>query len=1184
MAASWLIVILPYSQFSQEASIPSTYTWDNLSTDTVMISYSYTKFLGSCGTGYIHIKANSPGTYCDTKTARLRVTVPDDLEAVVYVCGDDRNRIPNGWTVEEKSLELYVDGKKVYSLGREYWWARCYSKAYTLNPGIHDLELRIHICVKVSSSFGERDLVYAVMEVKIMEGGTVGADFHRADATLDGAVMHTFTFTLPQASGVEKIDWKAVWSSMEKTGSGPPGSVQTVVFNGVNRDSWIFTSPVVLTVGGPPPSVKTIDGYFITALYNEGSGSVGIFKTAVALSNGDEVGFTSGSYLVTSIEYVGLDAEGYTATEGREIWANSGSEVSWAHKVRVYGENGWVVEETASGVETGFCTVREVAGSLFSKNISFSSKNRVDEITLTVNIPQLKIHFDSMKAEPVGPIDLGRRIVGEKVDLKVNTVDCLNEYSRIDVYTVSEETPGVRNYSYGPIVSVYKGISSVTGGNVTFTVKWSSCSIMVKNALNAKYRDGEYWAQSGSTVMIEVYVSYSDDASPMKDARVMDSEGNTVLTGQDGVAVFQYSKTDCRQHLTYVMVDESGNKIGNEVGLTIIYTSIRLSLISIDCTLFNDAYYSCNGAHAKIVVKATYTHSSEPVSGALVVFKPSGHSSSTDSEGLSSLTVSGVNSMYDGNLEVNDGFITGNMGLKLVFTNVILESDRRIIEGSPGEKVNVTIRALFTFNNAYSSGIPVKWIEGNLVGETPVSFTLTIPWSEPTEVSFEAIGFFAQPLRILLYPKTPTIKPNDNRPQTPVNSTGETRFGAPDNIVFITEDTYHSFILNIGDLLKFTIPKVTWLVNGSIALGVRIGVMSQNGTVVSSSVVSKNGVEFSWTELKPGVYRYFVKPLVENMRCDPLIIEAVFTAFNITPRYILDLEDTHVVYATVLWAHNNSPAGEVSVHAKISGSRTVSDRNGVIELTLKESSYNSSCIEEITVLEDDPHPSGVWKTLEVCRVKIVRLSLRWLTLTGDQHGFEASLSLESVENSVQIPFKIRIEGYSPELSCLIRVLQVRSDNSSMMVFIKPLDENIREVFSLKIGRVDYDGRKVKVTVYSLSNNLTIRNVTVSISGSTVREVIGDLPPGSSAEAVLELPEDLAGLDHITVLASANNTLPHAVRIRVKSGVSPLILVSIIPLLAAVALWLKDKRRGSEQRDGGKHIDRELSDTDSSLTK
>jgi len=167
---------------------PSSYSWTGLRTDTVAIAYSVDERAWYGGTGYLHIKADGPGTYSDAKTATATITVPEGLSAVVYVCGDDRNPVPNGWTVEDKHLVLEVDGRVVYRLGREYWWARCYSKAATLGPGTYEVKLTIGITVRVSSSF-ERDLHWACMDIRLEGSGTIQAESHATEAALDGDIV-----------------------------------------------------------------------------------------------------------------------------------------------------------------------------------------------------------------------------------------------------------------------------------------------------------------------------------------------------------------------------------------------------------------------------------------------------------------------------------------------------------------------------------------------------------------------------------------------------------------------------------------------------------------------------------------------------------------------------------------------------------------------------------------------------------------------------------------------------------------------------------------------------------------------------------------------------------------------------------------------------------------------------------
>ncbi|MEM4230218.1 MAG: hypothetical protein QXZ66_10745, partial [Thermoproteota archaeon] len=331
------------------------------------------------------------GTYSDTKSTTATVTIPDGLSAGVYVCGDDRNPPPNGWIVQDKYLRLEVDGVNVYELGKEYWWAKCYSKAATLSPGSHEIKLMIGITVKVSSCFEERDLHWASMDIRLEGGGTVTADTHSAEAILDGEATHVFTFRLPQASGVRNMSWRAVWNGVEKTGSGTPGSTQKAVFQGANKDCWSFTSPVAIRVGEPAPSVSTVDGYAIDAVYDEGSGEAGIRRVAVAISNGDEVGFTSARYLVTDIKRETKVVGGTLV--GSAAWTNSGSTISFNQTIRYYDSNGWVTERIRGGVETGSGVTKVFEELNVSRKVGFSSKNRSDELELTIRIPRLTLVF-----------------------------------------------------------------------------------------------------------------------------------------------------------------------------------------------------------------------------------------------------------------------------------------------------------------------------------------------------------------------------------------------------------------------------------------------------------------------------------------------------------------------------------------------------------------------------------------------------------------------------------------------------------------------------------------------------------------------------------------------------------------------------------------------------------------------
>lgn len=1153
-----LTILVPRCLIQVEAqpnSIPSSYSWSGLRTDTVQISYSFSKSLYYGGTDYLHIKASGPGVYSDTKTTTAIITVPEESEASIYVCGDDRNPVPDGWTVQEKYLRVYVDGVKVYELGKEYWWARCYSKAAKLNPGTHTVELKIGITVKVFSNiYEERSIAYAAVDIKTEGAGKVEAESHRAEAALNGEATHVFTFRLPWALGVGSVSWKAVWNGVEKTGCGPPGSVQQALFTGVNRDPWVFASPVVVRIGGLTPSVKPLEGYWVDAVYSEGTVQAGVGRVAVAVSNGNEIGFTSGEYLVTSIEYLGLNMTGCTFVEGLDAWANSGSSVHWSQKIGFYSAGGWVVEEAARGVETGFCVLKKLGGGVFSRRVVFSSRNRTDELTLTVSLPQISLRFDSMRIEPLGPTDLGLRMLGETVELMVKAYDCLGEYSKIDVYRVSESSPGVRKYSFSPPRGVYRSITSTAGGNATFTVTWSSYKLTVKSVSGGVLRGGVYWARSGSTVSITVSAYLSHDGSPAAGIRIRDSRGNEALTGLNGEAGFSYVEKDCEAFLTFVAVDEKGAGLSGEACVRIVFTRIRLEVSSVDAAFFEGSYYACNNVSSSFSVKAVYSHSLTPVSGVPVEFKPSGSSTLTGVDGAATLRLTGRDIAYEEVLKVSDGFIEGESSLRVVFTRILLEASRTVVGGRPGEEVEVTVSARLSFNSMLLKGLEVRWVETGLVGKSPASFRLRIPEKGFSRASFDAFGFLpcVEPCTVTLVPNRVRLgNPNNTWPTVLVNN-------------ILLENYSCSVMLNIMDLLNITVPRVVWQGNGSSARGIRIGVVSSNGTVVRSSIVSSNGVSFNWTESKPGVYRYCVKVLEENVYSDVLIVEAVFTAFNITSDYILDLNGTRIFCATARWAHNGSPVRSLPVYTSISRKRALSDDAGRITLALNDSDYNASCVEKIVVFKRDPHPSRIWRTVGDCSVRIVKLDWSSLVLKGDQYGFEAFLSLEADAGIVGLPMWIRVEGYPPETSCSIRVLQVKSDNSSMTVFLSPSGGFFfSERLALRIDYAEYDGKRIRVRIRSLAKHLIVRSVRVKVVDTGFEKTLGDLEPGSCLEAFVELPGG-QGLNPVILAAYSENTVPHVVRVWSSQGIDLFPLISVTPLLAALALRIRRRRRGFKE--------------------
>lgn len=1147
------IAILPFLCFNpiqvqSTPDIPSSYSWNLLRTDVIQISYSISKKIWSGGTGYLHIKSEGPGIYSDTKTATAIINVPQGSQAIVYVCGDDRYTLPGGWTVEDKYLCLYVDGKEVYKLGREYWFPRCYSMAATIDSGTHTVKLTIHISIRVSSNVKEeRDIAYAAMNIVVENSGPIKAESHTAQATLDGEVTHVFSFRLPEISSVTSIDWKAIWKGVEKKGSGPPGSTQQVSFTGSNKGSWIFTSPVVIESGGYVPSVQPIEGYSIDAVYHEGSQEVGIRRIAVAINNGEDVGFTSGRYLVTKIEYLGFYSTGCTQIEGLDAWANSGSNINWTQRIRFYDGNRWVVEDAAKGFETGSCSLKKIGGGVFSKKISFSSKNREDEIVLRINLPEITLHFDSMKIEPIGPTDLGLRRVGETVELKVKTSDCLGEYSSMDVYRVSEKTPGVKKYTYAPVTGVYRGVTSIIGGNVTFTIRWVAFKLVIRAVSGAVLKDRAYWAKSGSTVNVMVYAYFSDDENPAGNVRIRDSEGREVLTSSDGTAIFTYVKNDCETYLSYVAVDENGNQLSNEVSIKIIFSRILVEVSYCNGSFLRDVYYYCNDAYASVSIRAFYSHNNTPVSGAKVLFKPSGSSTSTDSKGLATLKITGRNRSYEGPVEVSDSILDGSANLKVVFTGVVLESSRRVFYGMPGEEIRVTILARLTSDNTLLSGVKVKMVEEKLIKETPALFRLKIPNQGYLKVRFEAIDFLPciEPFEVIL--ASTTVKFGELDEENPTVITNG----------FLSRKYSHEFFLNIMDPLNLTIPRVIWYGNGSIAYGVKIGVVSSNGTVIRIGIVSDKGVSFNWTESKPGVYYYVVKPLDNNIGGDVLNIKAVFTAFNITGECIVDLNNgTHVLIAKAHWAHNCSPVGGLPVHTFFSNKRAVSDEYGVIRIMLNDSDYNSSCIEEVTVWKTDAHPSGIWRTVSKCLVKIVKLNWSNFIIQGDQYGLTILVNLTS--KYYNFPFSVRIEGYPPELHSLIRVLNVMSDNRSLTVFIRPIESlSFKEILALRIEEAEYDGVKIKLKVKTLSNSLTVRNVKIRLLNSGFEKAIGDILPGESSEIVIEIPSEHRA-NPITLALFSDNTIPYTVKIWRKQEFSFLTPISVLPLLVAIVFRLRNR--------------------------
>jgi len=399
LASLLLASLAPPSTGPTVYATPSSYSWSSLRADTVSIAYSVDETAWYGGTGYLSIVTNGPGTYGDAKECVASVNIPQGVSGGVYVCGDDHNpQTPpydNRWRIFDKYLRVYVDNVKVYEL-TGYWWSNCYSRAATLGPGNHTVRLLIHASVWTNRTGSDTFTIgYASMEIRLEGSGTIMAESHTAEATLDGEATHIFEFRLPGVSGVRNMSWKAVWKGFEKTGCGTPGSVQKAVFKGVNRECWSFTSPVVIKVGESVPSVGVGEGYSIDAVYDEGSGEAGVHKISVAISNGDEVGFTSARYLVTEIKRDTRVVGGTLI--GSEIWTNSGSTISFNQTISYYCSNGWISERVRGGVETGSATVKVFEELNVSRKVRFSSKNRSDELELTTRLPKLTLVFTHIK-------------------------------------------------------------------------------------------------------------------------------------------------------------------------------------------------------------------------------------------------------------------------------------------------------------------------------------------------------------------------------------------------------------------------------------------------------------------------------------------------------------------------------------------------------------------------------------------------------------------------------------------------------------------------------------------------------------------------------------------------------------------------------------------------------------------
>ncbi|MEO0157768.1 MAG: hypothetical protein ABIM59_03470, partial [candidate division WOR-3 bacterium] len=206
-----------------------------------------------------------------------------------------------------------------------------------------------------------------------------------------------------------------------------------------------------------------------------------------------------------------------------------------------------------------------------------------------------------------------------------------------------------------------------------------NASLMAK--VNGTLRDGKYWIQSGSTATVRVKLRVSLNIST-SDMRIVDSYGNEALTDSNGTATFHYRMNDKTVTINYTLFNNRGDPIGR-MNITLVFSRIIIKITEVkNSVFFAGTYYVSDGGNARILVMATYSHDGSLVIGARVSFFTK--SSETDSNGSAVISLSDSDREYDGLMKVEDGIVKGDIPLRIVFTDVKLETSSQVLAGEPG--------------------------------------------------------------------------------------------------------------------------------------------------------------------------------------------------------------------------------------------------------------------------------------------------------------------------------------------------------------------------------------------------------------------------------------------------------------------------------------------------------------------
>ncbi|NHV98206.1 MAG: hypothetical protein HA496_01010 [Thaumarchaeota archaeon] len=751
---------------------PDSYAWSNLDRNTLEARVTYTRIVYEYTASYQQLHYY----YVCDHSDNVVVNWDYGILQIKY----DNNQSPDG-----KDLKLYLDDVVKYQLGSGNWGSTDFKNVCETSKGSHTIRLSI----TVNSGGNTPSVTIRVVEKKTI---IVHADEHSATCYRDADyATHTFKFTIPSESGtIIKVEWEAKWGNAFRTGEGDSslrGKQMTVSFKAENFDRWYFRDSVVIGLHGSPPGVEPENGWSINAYYNEGADSVGLKNVAVAVSNGDLVGYRGAKYLVTDIQLSSLDITGDTGEGYRErsgttfnVWANRGSEVRWKFVAEYYGvKDGipqWCSFRTPERYYKGEECRVEGFQDICTASVNYTSKGKTSTLQLSLEC-RLNIHFDELKAIPAeacavthrGKIPLALKRPSEteayvevskanELSLGIKTVDALGEFSKMDYYSLNSPGSGRRSYVFMP--SSYKGITHMTNASITVRWIWFKLSAVVYGA--SRLSGDEYWvdcARGGATV--EVYAQLEDTGEYAKGVSVFDCDGHTVKTDSSGKATFYYGDMDKVKYYHYFVVEyvyyDDYDGWSDAKSITIVYTRILLTTSISNAILFNGKYFAPNGTNVKLRVNAKYSHNGNPVSGANVYFF--NLSRTTDSNGDVEFNICSNDEEISSRIYASKWVISGQTNpVTIVFTGVSLIPFRRdepcyLIKGSPGESFDVVLKAYLTYNKSFIDEVDVRWVQGGIVKKTPAAFTLTMPQSR-ANMTFELVDFIScKPLNVVLIPK-----------------------------------------------------------------------------------------------------------------------------------------------------------------------------------------------------------------------------------------------------------------------------------------------------------------------------------------------------------------------------------------------------------------------------------------------